>query len=89
MSGRSYSGARTGEYSVSYANMCGVDLSGDGSGISPTRLAYCENMYRDYEGDGAGIIESIPGYRRVIDLGDTVWGIYSYRGGGGERRRAA
>jgi len=85
MSGRSYSGARTGEYSVSYANMRGVDLSGDGSGISPTRLAYCENMYRDYEGDGAGIIESIPGYRRVIDLGDTVWGIYSYRGGGGER----
>ncbi len=85
MSTARYSGTRTGEYSVSYANMRGVDFSGDGSGISPNRFAYSENMYRDYEGDGAGIIESIPGYRRVIDFGDTVWGMYSYRAKGAER----
>ncbi len=85
MSSTRYSGAKTGEYSVSYTNMRGVDFSGDGSAISPSRLSYSENMYRDYEGDGAGIIESIPGYRRVIDFGDEVYGMYSYRASGGKR----
>lgn len=79
---------KTGEYSLTYTDLCGVDFSGDGSGISAHRLSYSENMYRDYEADG-GIIESIPGYRRIIDLGATINGIYSYRTKSGVRMIAA
>ncbi len=67
------------EYSVVYSDMGGVDFSGDGSDISRKRFAYLENMYKDYDGDGAGIIESIPGYRKIADFDGACNGLYSYK----------
>ena len=43
------------QYNRHYSNMRGVDFTGDGSNIQSDRFAYLENMYRDYEGEGAGI----------------------------------
>ncbi len=77
------------EYSVIYSNMGGVDFSGDGSEISRKRFSYLENMYRDYEGDGAGIIESIPGYRKIADFGAACNGLYSYKNSSGKEIVAA
>ncbi len=65
------------EYTALYSDMHGVDLSGDGSAIPRTRFAYLENMYRDYEG-GSGAIESVPGYRKILDTGATVYGMFSF-----------
>jgi hypothetical protein len=72
-------GARSGEYSVIYSDMRGVDLRGDGSSVDRHRFADLENMYKDYEGGGEGAIESIPGYRRLLDLGDKIHGIFAYK----------
>ena len=60
------------EYSALYADMRGVDFSGDGSTIRRDRFSYLENMYRDYDGDGAGIIESFPGFRKIAALGQRI-----------------
>ncbi len=77
------------EYSVVYSDMGGVDFSGDGSNISRKRFSYLENMYRDYEGDGAGIIESIPGYRKIADFNGSCNGLYSYKNSAGHEIIAA
>lgn len=65
------------EYSTVYNNMRGVDFSGDGSNISRNRFAYLENMYRDYEGDGAGVVESIPGFRKIHRFPGKVNGLFA------------
>ena len=70
--------------SVVYSDMHGVDFSGDGSEISRHRFSYLENMYRDYDGDGAGAIESIPGYRLIASLNLTPRGLFTYRTANGE-----
>lgn len=70
--------------SVSYSGLGGVDFSADGSSVSRGRYAYLENMYRDYEGDGAGIIESIPGYREIANFGGSCHGLYSYKNSSGK-----
>ncbi len=73
------------EYSVSYSGMHGIDLSPDSSLTRSKRYAELENMYRDYDGGGAGITESIPGFRRVASLGDeAVNAIFSYKDKSGE-----
>ena len=65
------------QYNRHYSNMRGVDFTGDGSNIQSDRFAYLENMYRDYEGEGAGITESIPGFRKLCSLGEPIYGIFS------------
>ena len=45
--------------------------------------AYTENMYRDYTTD-SDCIESFPGYRRLISLGEKIYGIYPEAEGGME-----
>jgi hypothetical protein len=67
------------EYTKIYSEFVGVDLSGIGSNISPRRLAYSENMYRDYDGEGAGLIESVPGYRRLFELDGRINGIFTHK----------
>lgn len=64
------------EYSRCYTDMRGVDFTGDGGNISPARFACLENMYRDYDGEGAGLTESVPGYRRVTALGAPIYSIH-------------
>ena len=66
------------EYTVSYRDMRGVDFSGSGACISPNRFSYLENMYRDYDGEGAGVTESVPGFRRILQTSGYCHGIYSY-----------
>ena len=73
---KNYIGSKT-EYTASYRDMLGVDLSTDGFGISTRRFAYAENMYKDYEGFGAAVTESIPGFRRLMSTGQRINGIYS------------
>lgn len=68
------SGAR--EYTRSYSELRGVDRDGGGASISQSRLALSINMYRDYEGEGGGLIESIPGFRRLHFLEGRINGIF-------------
>ncbi len=63
---------KSGEYTRSYHNIRGVELGGTGSAISHSRLVMAENMYRDYEGEGGELIESVPGYREVANFGETI-----------------
>ena len=72
------------EYTVTYKNMLGVDLSSGSDASSKKRYAYSENMYRDYENGGAGMIESVPGFRKIASLGAKIHGIYSHRNENGE-----
>lgn len=65
------------QYNRHYHNMRGVDFTGDGSNIESDRFAYLENMYRDYDGEGAGITESIPGFRRLCSLGAPIYSIFA------------
>ena len=65
------------QYNRHYHNMRGVDFTGDGSNIESSRFAYLENMYRDYDGEGEGITESIPGFRRLHAFGAPIHGIFS------------
>lgn len=71
-------------YSVVYNNIRGVDFSGDGSTVSRSRLSYAENMYRDYEADNDGAIESIPGFRKIRKLDYPVSAIYRHMSRDGE-----
>lgn len=72
------------EYTVSYRDMCGVDFSVSGTKNQKRRYAYTENMYRDYDGDGGSIIESVPGFRRIASFGGTIHGIYAHKNSDGE-----
>ena len=68
------------EYTCSYRDMLGVDFSSDGYGISTRRFAYLENMYKDYDGTGAAVTESGPGFRKILETGRRINGIYSRYG---------
>lgn len=60
------------QYTRTYSNLRGVELGASGAEVSGNRLAYAENMYRDWDGEDASILESIPGYRRVANLGGRI-----------------
>ncbi len=68
-----------GEYSVNYSLMGGVDFSSPDSISGRRRYAYLENMYRDYDGEGAELIESVPGFRKILSLGAKINGFYLQR----------
>ena len=61
---RSYKSTRI-EYSTTYTGMHGVDFNLQNGRPKRYRFSHLENMYKDYSGGGAGVTESIPGYRRV------------------------
>ncbi len=71
---------RGNEYTVSYTGIGGVDFTSGGVGRTRSRYAYLENMYRDYDGDGDGMVESIPGFRRILSLGKKINRIYTHTG---------
>ena len=62
------------EYNRILENMRGVDFSGR-IGRPTERYSYLENMYRDYSRGGGGLIESVPGFRRVYS-GKTIYGLH-------------
>ncbi len=76
MASRRRPGKKT-EYSINMGDFRGVDR--DGGSISPVRLSACENMYKDYGGDGGGVIESIPGFRRLYSFGKRIKRIYHHK----------
>ena len=69
----------TAEYTQVYNSFRGVELNASSYTSSPTRLAYAENMYKDYDGDGADAIESIPGFRCFANYGEAVHALYYQR----------
>ncbi len=68
----------TAEYTRLYSGFDGVATEAPRN-ASTTRLALCENMYRDYGAQGAAAIESIPGYRLLSNFADSINGIYRYK----------
>lgn len=71
-------------YTQHYSNFIGVDLSSDPRAVARNRLAYAENMWRDYESEQGEAIETFPGFRRLVrDLG-AVHGLFAYRAKSGE-----
>lgn len=69
----------TAEYTMVYPGFRGVELNASSSITDPSRLAYAENMYRDYEADGADVIESIPGFRKLFSCGKAIHALYYQR----------
>ena len=62
------------EFNRVLENMRGVDFSG-ASDSRESRYAYLENMYRDYAAGKEGLIESVPGFRRIYS-GTRIGGIH-------------
>ena len=65
-------------YTRSYKDFRGVDLCGKGAQINESRLSACINMYKDYEAEGAPVIESVPGYRRIVELPSAIKALYRH-----------
>lgn len=72
------------QYTRTYSDFRGVELGGSGSEISKSRLAYAENLYRDYDGDDGSLVESVPGYRRIAELDGEIHSLILERVGEGE-----
>ena len=79
-----YSKKSKGEYTVSYSGMRGVNFSSDAAGTGRYRFSHIENMYKDYDGGGAGITESIPGFRKILSLGQRINSIFSHKNEAGD-----
>ena len=71
--------SKKSDMTLTYSNMRGVDFSADGEDSKRYRFKYLQNMYRDYDGDGARIIESIPGFRKLFSVGERINGIFSHK----------
>ena len=67
------------EYTHTYGGFKGIELNAASLISSKSRLAWCENMYKDYDGDGADVIESIPGFRCFARYGKSINAIYYQR----------
>ena len=72
------------DYTVTYQRLRGVDLSGSDGELRRYRFSYLENMYKDYDGGGAGIVESVPGFRRIASLDEKIHAIYVQKGLSGD-----
>ena len=72
------------EYTVTYSDMRGVDFSSDTENSKRYRFRELENMYKDYTGGGAGIVESIPGYRKLYSFYRRIHAIYTHKDRSGE-----
>ena len=66
------------EYSRYYPGFAGVDFTSDPADVAPTRFAYAKNMWRDWQSEQGGAVETIPGYRLLRDFGGKVNGIHQW-----------
>ncbi len=64
------------EYSHYYTDMGGVDFSCEGNSTTRRRFCDMENMYRDWDGDGIGATESVPGFRKIFSFDSKIVNIY-------------
>ena len=69
----------TAEYTHTYRDFKGVELNASSTVSSQSRLSYLQNMYKDYDGNGADVIESIPGFRCFAHYGEGVNGLFYQR----------
>ncbi len=70
----------TAEYTRLYRSFSGVELSEGELTSDTSRLAYSKNMYKDYEADGDGVLETVPGYRILCQTGENANGLYYQAG---------
>ena len=74
----------TAEYTHSYRGFRGVELSASEVTTSQSRLAYSQNMYKNYDADGAEVLESVPGFRCFAHYGKAVHALYYQRSPSGK-----
>ena len=73
-------GNKTTEYSRYYAAFRGVDFSSDHTQVNESRLAYCVNMYKDYQSGQGEALETVAGFRRRAKFNDSeVFGIFYFK----------
>ena len=72
-------------YNAYYGDFRGVDFSSDHTQVDRQRLAYAVNMYKDYRSGQGQALETIPGFRRRVELPDApaVLGIHRLKTEGG------
>ena len=69
----------TAEYTQTYRNFRGIELNASAITTSPAKLSFVQNMYKDYDHDGADVIESIPGFRCFAHYGKKIHAMYYQR----------
>ncbi len=59
----------------------GADFSSEASLVDQTRLAFVRNMWRDYESENGGCVETSPGFRlcKLIENNGKAHGLWDYR----------
>ena len=75
-------GRYSAEYTVSYSDMRGVDLTCSQDSVR-SRYSHLENMYRDYD-SGTDRLESIPGFRRIAFTDGRINSLFSQKASDGE-----
>lgn len=75
-------------YNAYYGDFRGVDFSSDHTQVHKQRLAYAVNMYKDYQSGQGQALETVPGFRRRVNLPDapTIYGIHKIDVKNGENR---
>ena len=68
-------------YSAYYGDFRGVDFSSDHTQVHKQRLAYAVNMFKDYQSGQGQALETIPGFRRRLELPEeaVVYGIHRFQ----------
>lgn len=76
------------EYTRYFGNFRGVDFSSDHTSVNEQRFAYAINMYKDYKSGEGQAVETIPGFRRQIEIptvnidgeivSQKIYGIHRY-----------
>ena len=67
-------------YLRALGDFIGLDCASEPSRISTRRMARCLNMWRDYESENGGAIETMPGWRRIVSASGKVNGIFGFLG---------
>ena len=75
-------------YNAYYGDFRGVDFSSDHTQVNKQRLAYAVNMYKDYQSGQGQALETVPGFRRRVELPDspTIYGIHKIDVQGEEKK---
>lgn len=71
----------TTAYNRYYGDFRGVDFSNDHTRVHEQRLAYAVNMFKDYQSGQGHALETIPGFRRRVELpnGAKIFGIHHFQ----------
>ena len=78
------------EYTRYYSGFRGVDFNSDAADVDATRMAYAKNVYRDWHSEQGGAIETVPGYRKLYELGGekSANGLHHWQTSDGSHRVA-